>query len=65
MNKIKAWYYYELKYQYEKKRDNFCLWLAGKLHKRLVMWCYIKIVAQDGNAPCSCYKKDLDLWGVK
>ena len=63
--KLKSWYYYELKYQYEKQRDNFCLWLAGVLPKRLVMWCYIKIVSQDGNAPSVDFKNHLDTWGVK
>lgn len=63
--KIKCWYYHTFKYHYEKQRDNFNLWLAGKLPKRLVMWCFIKIHSQEGNAPCECYSRLLRKWDVK
>lgn len=56
---------YDIQYNYEKYRDKLCLWLVRKLPKRLVMWCYIVVAGQSGEAPNECYIRDLNLWGVK
>jgi hypothetical protein len=36
---------YMIRYEVGKKADQFLLWLARKLPKRLVMWCYVVVVA--------------------
>lgn len=53
----------EVKYLYERYREKLTIWVAFRLPKYLVYWCYIRVVAKSGNAPCSiCFKETCDEW---
>lgn len=53
----------ELKYSYNKYIENLTIWIAFKLPKYLVYWCYMRVIAKSGNAPCSkCFKDTCNEW---
>lgn len=58
-----------LRYEFNKKRDNFYLLIARILPKRLLMWCFIIVYGEDREAPTEEYKYKMDfwcnLWGIK
>ncbi|MCL5265187.1 MAG: hypothetical protein M1343_08360 [Chloroflexi bacterium] len=34
----------DIRYEFNKRRDNFWLWLAKRMPKRFVMWCAIRLI---------------------
>ncbi len=50
------------RYEYQKRRDKFYLWLAGIMPKRLVLWCFVVVAGADGGCPDPMYKKCYDYW---
>lgn len=32
-----------MKYRIEKLKENICIWIAWRLPKHLVQWCYIRV----------------------
>lgn len=47
------------------KTNRFYQWLAWKLPKGLVFWCYVQVVALSGDAPSESYSKEYKLWVEK
>jgi len=41
--------------------EKIALWIAFRLPKRVVLWCFIRVHSLSGEAPCDGYKKAYDL----
>ena len=53
------------RYEYEKRREKFYLWLARLMPKRLTMWAFVVVMGADGECPGEDYKRAYDYWTTK